>query len=177
MWNEVTCHTCRKRLDGYMDQQLSTGQRRQVARHLDNCPRCYALYSQRRELRRELAYRLPQLGRDHTPDFDRIWGAIQVELPQKSSPQGGFQMRFGLAAMMLMVMLLLPFTMGNHDVVRHSIPPTQPAPEIQATGTPEVSVTLATEEALLLTRESRLKAMTAPPTLPEPDMTEFKARN
>src|SRR5690606_22404151 len=104
MRNDIICHTCRQRLDRYIDQQLSIGQRRQVARHLDHCSACYASYNQRRELRRELGYYLPQLGRDHTPDFQRVWSAIQSELPAQPSSQGGFQMRFGLAAMMLMVL-------------------------------------------------------------------------
>lgn len=177
MRKDISCYTCRQRLDPYIDQRLSIGQRRQVAHHLDHCAACYVSYNQRRELRRELGYHLPQLGREHTTDFQRVWSAIQSELPLQPSSQTGFQMRFGLAAMMLMVLFLLPFTMGHQDVVRNTIPPTQPAPELVTTGTPGILVTLATEEAVTLTRESRLKAMTAPPTLPEPDMTEIKARN
>ncbi len=164
----IFCRYTQSRLDHYLDSALPVRTRRLVARHLDSCPACYQEYTRRRDLQRELRQGLPLVGRGHEPDFDRMWGAIRSELP-RSRPRYA-QFRYGLVAFVLLLALLVPFTMGNHEL---SVVPQQPSPQTAAsTETPT-----STDEARMVstaiasaTEVSSLDGDPAPPTLPEPDL-------
>lgn len=160
----LLCKLYQRQIDAYLDKRLSPRARRRLARHIDECPACYRAYVQRRELRRELQAGVPLLGRHHQPDFDRMWEAVRAELPQ---PRHQVSFRYGLAALMLLLALLVPFTMGNRDLM-HALPD-QPEPNADfITETPPGGQAIAAATlAAPNTYENDLELAT-PPTLPEP---------
>ena len=108
------------------------------------------------------------MGRDHTPDFDRMWGAIRRELPRSQPRRASF--RLGLVALMLLMALVVPLTMGNHELMHpvpyQPVPPSEPA--IETPDRTEEPPMLATQVASA-TMTSRSTNQITPPTLPEPD--------
>jgi hypothetical protein len=120
--------------------------RRRVARHLDHCETCYILYQQELDLMGELEGIVPQIGVGNGANFDRLWSDIQDEIRQPSAPR--FQMRYGLAMMALILVFLVPMTMGNQNLSLTTLPP--PAP-IAALATPDLTApSKQTTVALLL---------------------------
>lgn len=116
------CRYCRAHLDAYIAGELPPSARWRVAAHLDRCAACYAAYAQQREVVRELRRALPIIGRGHPPDFEYVWLNAQRELPRSSRDS----IQYGLAALLLVVLLVVPFTIGYHDIA--AALPTQPAP-------------------------------------------------
>lgn len=167
--NWLMCRYCRANLDAFMDRALTPRARRRVARHIDSCPSCYEVYTLRRELRRELQQAIPLVGRGHTPDFERIWGAVRVEIPRPSGRQAQF--RYGFAALLLLLALLVPFTMGNHELTRAVPVPPVPYTDVsnETPASAEEPQLVATVAASSTTSSSPAQE-TAPPTLPEPDL-------
>ena len=162
--NFIVCHYCQTHIDAFIDGTLHLRARRRVGRHIDNCTACYRVYVNRRELRRELQASMPLVGRDHIPDFDRMWGAIRAELP-RSRPRYT-QFRYGLVMLLLLLVMVVPFMLGNSDLTR--TPPDQPRPHTETlTETPERGDPPATAVASA-TQNSR-DSFNTPPTLPEPD--------
>lgn len=163
MW--LWCRVYRLQLDAFLDGRLAPRARQRLACHLDHCPACDRVYNLRRDLRRELTQAVPLVGRDHAPDFDRMWQAVRAELPRPVSRQMPF--RYGLVMLLVVVALLVPFTLGHHDGARPI--PNQPVPQLeQATRTPDRSGPVAQMTAVAsVTLDSSQAAL--PPTLPEPD--------
>lgn len=172
IWTLLTKRHCENDLDAYLDQSLPPRKRQRVARHLDACPACYRAYRQKRDLRAELQRALPLVGQRHEPDFAALWGNIQREIPQPQPVLPPGRMRLGLAALMVMMMLMLPFIAGQHEAALAQLP-TYPRPLVVATESPE-STEPVTEASLMasLTRESQFVSVTSVPTLPEPDVQE-----
>ncbi len=166
---------CETYLDAYLDHDLPPRKRQWVARHLDQCPDCYRAYRQKRDLRAELQRSVPLVGQRQQPDFGALWTNIQREIPQPPSIFAPVRMRFGLTAIAVMVMFLLPFTMGHRDA-RLALPPTYPLPVSAATEAAESTEPVAeATQVASLTLESKLHAATSVPTLPEP-VTHESAR-
>lgn len=166
LWRLLACRYYHSKLDAFVDGRLSPRARRRLARHMDHCPACYRAYTRRRDLQQDLRQTVPLVGRDHAPDFDRIWGAVRTELPQPRRPQ----FRYGVAVLLLLLALLVPFTMGNHELTRvipeHPVPHAEPSTETpERTDEPQMMATVAASS----TMASSLAQETAPPTLPEPD--------
>lgn len=167
------CSHCQAHIDAYLDNQLSPRARRRINRHLDECADCYAFYAQCRDLRGELQRSLPLVG--HTtrqqPDFALMWTAIHAELPPAPSTldreRQGY--RYGLVAVMFMLMLLLPFTMGHRDIPM--IMPSPPAPDSQENSTPARTQPVAIATVSASVTESHIKPATLLPTVPEPDFS------
>ncbi len=167
MINWLICRFSRANLDNFLDSTLAPRARRRVARHIDACPACYDAYNRRRDLRRELQQGIPLIGRSHTPDFERMWNAVRVEIPR---PARRTQFRYGFVALLLLLALLVPFTMGNHELTRAV--PVPPVPQTDAsneTPTSADGAELVATVAASSTNTSTLAQETAPPTLPEPD--------
>lgn len=163
MWN-FNCHYCQAHLQAYMDGELSPKVRRRVSQHLDRCPACYNVYAQRRDFSRELQQTLPLVGQQYAPNFKKMWGAIQSELPQPQPRM--YQARYGLALLAFTLMLIVPFTMGHRDMSR--MPPSPPAPDLLRE-TPDVTEPVAVATiAASITVESELRPATLLPTVPEP---------
>jgi anti-sigma factor RsiW len=142
--NYLLCRYCQFNLDAFLDGRLSPHARRRIARHIDQCPACYQAYIGRRELRRELQQSLALVGHNHQPDFARIWQSVQAEIPRPLPRRTPF--RFGLVALLLLLGLVLPLTLGNRDLGR--VVPSQPKPHTEESITempdglePDISVT------------------------------------
>lgn len=164
----IACRYCRVHLDAYLSGELAPPARRRVAVHLDQCAACYAAYVQRREVARELRRSLPLVGYSKEPDFGQVWLRVQAEVPQGSS----HPVQYGLAALLLALMLLVPFTMGHRDVA--AALPTQPAPQlIDASQTPARAVAIGSPTAGPTAHTLAAPAAGTPPTMPEPNMHDF----
>ena len=127
---DIQCGECRSHLVDFVHGDVSPLLRRRVARHLDHCPACYNLYLQELDLINDLKRNVPLIGKGHQPSFDAIWAEIQTDIvkPKPRMPQ--FHMRYGLAMLALVIVFLVPLTMGNQNLTLAS-PPTQPAPLAQ----------------------------------------------
>lgn len=166
MSNGLSCRYCQAHLDGYLDGQLTPKARRRVAEHLARCESCYVEYVRRRDLHGELQRTLPLVGQRQMPDFARTWQAIRVELPHPTYERRRDQARYGLAAVMVMLVLLLPFTMGHRDL---PLLPPRPAPDSTVkSGTPAHLEPIAIATVAVTQRHDDHTA-TELPTVPEPD--------
>ena len=160
----LVCKFYQRQIDSYLDKTLNVRARRRLARHLDVCAACYRAYAQRRNLRRDLQGAVVLVGTHYQPDFDRMWAAIRTELPQ---PHYQTPFRYGLAVLMLLLALLVPFTMGNRDLVRTL--PEQPKPQLDpATETPIGSQMVAAATLVAPATQAKPFILATPPTLPEP---------
>lgn len=149
---QITCDECRLHLADYLHNDTPPLLRRRISRHIDHCPACYALYSQELELMRELKGELPKIGAGDTASFNRVWAGIQAEIYQPTPPR--FQMRYGLAMLALILVFLVPMTMGNRNPVLADLP-TPPQP-ISARLTPGITEPSITETTIaLLTEDSQ----------------------
>lgn len=166
MINWLMCRYCRANLDAFLDNRLAPRARRRVAKHIDSCPACYDAYTRRRDLRRELQQGIPLVGRSHTPDFERIWSAVRVEIPRPQTRRT--QYRYGFVALLLLLALLVPFTMGNHELTRAV--PVPPVPETEASSETPASADDPELVATVAASSTNMAQESAPPTLPEPDL-------
>jgi len=144
-----SCRQCRALLPGYIQRELSPKQRAFVSRHLNGCAECYVFYTTQQQLERELSFSVPRIG--GAPRLDKMRAAVMAEMKQpaaKAKSQAKmYQARYSLAALILMIALLLPWSIQNHTFAL----PTPPQPE---RGTPQgtaVVAMLPTPEAATLT--------------------------
>ena len=164
---------CQAQLDAYLDGQLTAKARRRVGQHISRCESCYAEYVRRRDLRNDLQQTLPLVGQRNAPDFARVWQRVRRELPNPTYERRRYQARFGLAALMVMLILMLPFMMGHRDLPM--ILPPRPAPDLtQQGGTPPQIVPIATV-AVSVIQGHETQAATELPTVPEPAL--IRGRN
>jgi anti-sigma factor RsiW len=123
----ITCRECQSHLVAYIHNELSPHLRRSVAYHLDDCPTCYTLYVQQRDLARDLQIAVPGIGRGEKPRFDRVWAAIQMDMEKPRRVSIFYRTRYGLALMAAALGLLFPWIISGQNVTL-AAPPTQPAP-------------------------------------------------
>lgn len=146
-----TCRYCKSRLNAYIQGGLEIKTRRWVARHLDSCPVCYARYLQQREVFEELSRRIPLIGHPQPAQLQRIWAAVQTEISPTYQSAWRQHSRYGLVTLVLVLVMLVPLTLGNQNV-DFSIP-LPPAPTLEVTDTPgRVDETLA---VMLVITDSR----------------------
>ena len=151
----MSCRECRELLPGYIQRELSPKQRERVSRHLSACSECYAVYVGQRVVVRELAISVPRIGGDHPP-LDRIHSAVMSELATpKAQHSGLYHARYSLAALVLMVSLLLPWTFRSYA----SAPPTPPRPE---NVTPQGTAVISSPPTEAATLTATLQANYAP---------------
>jgi hypothetical protein len=110
-------------------------ERHVVARHLEDCERCYAAYLQQLDLTRELEQVVPFVGADYRPDFKRVWAAMQAATVRPHPSPRLQSLHYGLAALIVAALFFIPLTFGGSDLTFAS-PPTQPAP-LTARATPD----------------------------------------
>lgn len=119
---------CKSRMAAFINGELPLVARRRVARYIDECPDCYAEYLRQRDLAEELKRQLHMIGQpDHT-QLNRIWENIQSDLsqPRPQRPARRYPTRYGLVAIILALVLMLPFILGQTSDYRTI--PSQPAP-------------------------------------------------
>ncbi len=131
----MNCKNCQYHLTAYLHGELSPRERQRMTQHIQACPMCYTVYIQQRDIQRDLAYYVPLIGQENRPRYDKMWASIQADMSRPK--RQGYQMRYGLAALMLLLALLLPWTIGHRATALAALP-TQPSPEQTATRTPGV---------------------------------------
>jgi anti-sigma factor RsiW len=124
----ITCHECQTHLVAYVHDELPMRARRRVAQHISRCDNCYALYAMERNLSNELRSTVPLVGQPNAPQLGRVWAAIQTDMGRSRPVMGGHQARFGLAFIILILALALPWTMDKRQVAL-ALPP-QPAARV-----------------------------------------------
>lgn len=133
MW---TCRFIKPHLTAYLHGELSRRGRRRVAQHLEACESCYAAYTQARDLERELTRALPLVGTPTAPQLSMMWASIQRQVD--AVPVHRSHARYGLAVVVFVLALLLPWTLGNQNIALDA--PTQPAPYLlAATASPDLT--------------------------------------
>jgi hypothetical protein len=106
----------------------------------------------------ELERTVPLIGRPHAAQLNRMWASIQSDMAHSREAQWGFSLRYGFAALALLLVLLLPWTLGSGRVALAI--PSQPAPHLIAAETPD-----STEPAVAPTAIA-LNTSTEHPTTP-----------
>ncbi len=163
-------HYCKNRMIAYLNGELPTASRRRMARYIDECPHCYNEYTKQRALHRELMDSLGRFGQPQTVQLDRIWSAVQGELfipAHKPRLYHRYSLRYGLATMAVMLVLVLPLFMRGNTIAQASI--TQPEPNqsaIVVTQAPQIAqaVLLDTTQDVNLTN---IRPEAAPQRTPE----------
>lgn len=139
----TSCHDCRDHLDAYIRGELSKRARRRVAQHLSQCPACYSEYVSYRNLSQDIESSIRRHGQPNQAQLGRIWQSIQTDMSHPTPVAGRVDLRFTVAAFILMVTLLLPWSLDTQPPVAHALP-LPPQPALSQTGTP-VHVVSATE--------------------------------
>lgn len=152
----------------YLNRELRPSMRERMARHLDNCPTCYVRMMQESQFAAELQQEIPLVGSGYAPEFERVWMAFQRGSSTSSSVTQSI--RYGWAVLVVLVMLVIPMTMGAQRVTLASAP-TQPSPiQIVHQSTPS-GTPLDSEEIMLVpTLVQTPKAQPALIARPLPDV-------
>jgi len=129
----MNCKDCKFHMTAYLHGELRPKVRQRMTQHIEQCPMCYTVYIQQRDIQRELAYSVPLVGT--IGRYDKMWASIQADMSYPREPR--FQIRFGLVALMLAMALLLPLTLGRQQRALAAVP-TQPSPELAVTRTPSM---------------------------------------
>jgi anti-sigma factor RsiW len=140
-----TCRHCRAELTAYIHKQLSPRRRQRVGHHLNACADCYALYRQLRDVDRDLAASLPLVGQPGRQQLAGMWQGIQAQIsaPRRTIPV--FRLRYGVAMMLAVMSLVLPWTFNRQAAYALPLPPT-PAHTSRITNAPDV-IAIATADA------------------------------
>lgn len=164
VWFRLHCYRVRVRLSAYLHGELKPSGRRFVARHLDRCPHCRHVYQQQRELVRDLERDLPAFGAPSSATMRRLWGNIAAERPTATTqPTLLHSLSYGFAALMLVLLLVLPLTIGAHHSHEATVP-VQPDPQQRALiMTPIPARMTKTPTAIALVNTRPVDAETAVP--------------
>jgi anti-sigma factor RsiW len=124
-------HYCKVRMAAFINGELPPDMRRRMGRYIDECADCYAEYRRQRALLNDLSARLPTLGQPDNQQLERVWLAVQAELlpPSRQPVHPAYFARYGLATLMLMVVLLVPFVLSGRQMVSPAVA-TQPRPAV-----------------------------------------------
>ncbi|MBC8099104.1 MAG: hypothetical protein H7Y11_06650 [Armatimonadetes bacterium] len=170
--NYLRLRYTKARMVAYLHGELPPAARRRVARYIDRYPACYAEYAKQRDAVRELSFRLPLVGQAETPDFTRMWSAIQTQLasdsaPRRQHPRMGMvsrlQLQYGAVGLVLALVLLLPVTFsGTRGAL--TVSAAQPVP---ATATAEANTPSAEGELVtVLVKTTQVRVTPPPPAQP-----------
>ena len=118
---------CEARMVAFLNGELSAKARGRMARYIDECPDCFAEYVRQRDLHNELKRCLPGFGQPRPPQLNRIWGAVQEEMQTSPTPHLPWHIRYGLATLALLLVLLLPVALLGDNVASAAMV-TQPTP-------------------------------------------------
>lgn len=127
----MKCKQCQFHMTAYLHGELKPKVRQRMTQHIEQCPMCYTVYIQQRDMQRELADYVPLIG--NRPRYDKMWASIQSDMSRPREPR--YQMRYGLAVLALVLALFLPWTLGRQPTALAAVP-TQPSPELTVTRTP-----------------------------------------
>lgn len=165
---------CKARMLAYIRGELPPRSRRRMARYLDECPRCYQEYQRQRSTLLELERTLPAFGAASGEQLGRIWTRVQADMQRRP---GGlrpiiYHASYGLAALMLLVILMLPLAGTGGSAA--AAPLMQPEPVLRlvasTTLTPGSPALSATRSAPVTVRGGQTSSVpeTVPPNTPRP---------
>ena len=113
----------------FINGELPLKSRRRVARYIDECEACYTEYIRQKQIVRDLQTKLPIIGDPSNAQLGAIWSAIQSDLQTpKRTPKRIYRARYGFMTLGVMLVLIMPFTLGNSFATTVSRAGTQPAP-------------------------------------------------
>jgi len=113
----------------FINGELPLKSRRRVARYIDECESCYTEYIRQKQIVRDLQTKLPIIGDPSNTQLGAIWSAIQSDLQtQRRTPKRVYRARYGFMTLGVMLVLIMPFTLGNGFPKTISLVGTQPAP-------------------------------------------------
>lgn len=171
------CRYTQARLLAFLHRDLPESSRRAVARHLDHCPHCAALYQQQRQHVHALRAELGGFATPSAPTLERIWMNIQDEMMPPPSPairshapKRRYSLSYGLLTVIVVLVLMVPWLLRTQPA--YAAVPSQPAPHTEATfSTPggELLLVSATPVAwVALTDPARHHMATLPHNTPAP---------
>jgi anti-sigma factor RsiW len=125
------------RLAAYLDGELADKTRRFIAREIDENPLAYREYIRAKQTKQELERLLPVFAKPEAGQLNAIWANIQSELqkeekPLRAKPRPQFSFAYGMAMMLVAMLMLAPLAF-NAQVVNADSVPSQPSPEILVT--------------------------------------------
>lgn len=141
--SRITCHECRERLVAYVNGELSARTRRQMAQHLDQCAACYSLYIDQRHLAQDLRADLTLIGQPTHRQLSHLWTAIQTDMRRANPMQPRFRRRYGIAVLVLLLALLLPWSFNGEPLMLALSLQNEPR-TLSAEVTPSIPVTQQT---------------------------------
>jgi anti-sigma factor RsiW len=108
---------CKARMAAYLNGELPIDVQRRVGRYIDQCDACYQEYTRQRALQRELQATLPALGTPGDERLSRMWAGIQQNLhsPPRQR-QSAFQLRYGLATLLMLVLVFSTLLISGPSV-------------------------------------------------------------
>lgn len=113
----VDCSSYQEKLIAYIHDELPPHQARAMRRHLDECPACYAAYVQQRDAANAFAQDVRVLGTPSRGQLQSMWANIAAELDTPPHPRRDIpQWQHGLAAAVLLVLCLLPWSLSLEDI-------------------------------------------------------------
>lgn len=163
----MKCKQCQSHLVAYIHRELKPEVRDQVSRHLDECEACYTIYLQYQNNDHRLGQVMPLIGQANRPTLQRVWTSVQADLTQSYPSMKPVSASYGLVALVVTLMLLVPLTMGNRNVPA-VLPPTQPAPLV-ALATPSATEAVESIEELPLLSHTPEARHYYQPEAPVPD--------
>jgi anti-sigma factor RsiW len=121
-------------LDAYLHGELPRRARRRVAQHLSECSECYAEYVAHRNLSQDIEAAVRGAAQPNNAQMSRIWQSIQVDMNRPTPVAHRIDRRITIAAFILMLTLLLPWSLDTQPVA-HALP-LPPSPAVTQTSTP-----------------------------------------
>lgn len=120
---------CKSRMVAFINDELPLKSRRRVARYIDECDVCYAEYIQQKQLQRDLVYKLPIIAEPSKAQVDIIWAGIQASLHPNARPvRRRYRARYGVITFAVLLVVMLPFMLGNALPSTAVYAATQPLP-------------------------------------------------
>ncbi len=150
----MNCKRCQKHLLAYINRELPPRLQRQVGQHLQQCDVCYQQLQEQQQVIEHLRRDVPLVGRSRNPvPFDQVWAAMQDKPRRPNRLPEIYTYRYGLIALIAVMVFLLPLTMNKRGLALAE-PPTPPVPVVQQAtpGSTEAIQNEATSVAALLIR-------------------------
>lgn len=155
-----SCQEYQHKIIAYLHEELAPPLRQKVARHIDECVACYAYYVRQRDLARELEMRMSLVGHAKPTQLRRVWSSIQADMEQPRM-QVRFRLRYGVAALIFMLALILPWKTQSRVAARFI--PLQPVPVVEAaTKTPALSLLKLSATLIAYPEDKQLTPTRAP---------------
>lgn len=112
------CQYVQMRMHSYLKGELNLESRRRIGKHLDECQTCRSHYEQTRAHTRDLEWNMGAFGLPNASRLDLLWSQINLQMNRVDHEQVHLfsPMRYGLASLALMFVLLLSMGLDQYRV-------------------------------------------------------------